>query len=158
MRSIDPRRLEGELEGGGVAPGTRTVRIMHRARARARARGCEVHGGTNLAPECLRMDGIARLPSPAVALPCPLGSVACLMHVRVRRYSKTLARAQSTAAREEVPSFSPPPLFSRERHSTLSLSLSFLLFPPLTFSPSALFQLLVVGGALHAPRFEPLFA
>jgi len=80
--------------------------------------------------------------------------------VCVRRYSKTASasakyrcprrRRTRARARVNVPRGSPvsffPPLFSREyRSSGLSLSLS----PSL--SHGALFQLLVVGGALHAP-------
>jgi len=141
-----------------MAPGTRTVRIMHLVRAS----GCEVHGGTNLAPECLRMDGIARLPSPAVAPPCPLGFVACRRRVCASGGTqRRRARAQSTGARaggerararevtshEEVPSLSFPPYFPGSTVPAVSLSLS--LSPSL--SHGALFQLLVVGGALHAP-------
>jgi len=118
-----------------MAPGTRTVRIMHLVRAS----GCEVHGGTNLAPECLRMDGIARLPSPAVAPPCPLGFVACRRRVCASGGTqRRRARAQSTGARaggerarareltshEEVPSLSFPPYFPGSTVPAVSLSLS----------------------------------
>jgi len=146
-----------------MAPGTRTVRIMHRARACERMRSAWRNkprarmppNGRNCAP-----------PLPPLSLLLALsGSAAGLMHVRVRRYSKTRARAQSTGARAggrtrarvNVPRGSPvsffPPLFSREyRFSGLSLSL----FPSFSHSRSALFQLLVVGGALHAREHAPL--
>lgn len=131
------QRSKGELEGGGCrAPSARTVRIMHRARMRS---AC----GTNLAPECLRMDGIVRSSSSSCIFSFSSFSslTACLMHVCIR-YSKTFVRVQSTGA--------TPPAKARELTSHEEVSLLSLLFiSPLRRSLSHLQRSLSSSSFYH---------
>lgn len=135
----------------------RTVRIMHRPRMQS---AC----GTNLAPECLRMDGIASLPFPlsrSICRVCEHPAAAwCMCAPGTQRYSRagvqsTRCRASGERARVNVPrgslvSFSLPLIASctvglpPTRRSSSFLALSFSLIPSfgissLLFSHRALF-------------------
>lgn len=111
MRSIDlerrgrgwkERRTTSGVPRAYAALAARTVRIMHRPRMQS---AC----GTNLAPECLRMDGIAPLLLSASFYTAPFRRR--LMHVRTsctQRYSRgstkySVPRRRQTRARVNVP-------------------------------------------------------
>lgn len=139
------REEKARLEGGGrrrvcraCTPGARTVRIMHRPRMQS---AC----GTNLALECLRMDGIASLL--LFLLPRHTrASRRCLMHV-CTRYSKILAPEYKAPG--AAPAANAHELTSHEEVSFLSLSL-FYHAPSVSLLPGNRLRFSLFGLALSS--------